>query len=101
LTIKQYPCIYSSMKTTIDLPDGLLHRAKVTAARRRTTLKCLVVEGLELVLQSPSHSCSAATTTPPDDPWFETDAYDVPVLKRRGVTVTDELLEKMREEEGI
>lgn len=37
------------MKTTIDLPDDLLHRAKVTAAQRKTTLKDLVLRGLEYV----------------------------------------------------
>jgi len=42
------------MKTTIDLPDGLLHRAKVIAAQRRVTLKQLVVAGLELVTESPT-----------------------------------------------
>ena len=35
------------MKTTIDLPAGLLQRAKITAAQLRTTLKELVVQGLE------------------------------------------------------
>jgi hypothetical protein len=89
------------MEATIDLPETLLHRAKITAARRRTTLKDLVVEGLELVMQ-PSPVCrSSAPTTPPDDPLFQTDAYGVSVLKRRGVTVTNELIEKMREEEGV
>lgn len=37
------------MKTTIDLPDELLHRAKVAAAQRKTTLRALVVTGLEAV----------------------------------------------------
>lgn len=37
------------MKTTIDLPDELLHRAKITAAQRKTTLRALVVCGLESV----------------------------------------------------
>jgi len=37
------------MKTTIDFPDELLHRAKVVAAQRRTTLRELVVQGLERV----------------------------------------------------
>ena len=40
------------MKTTIDLPDEILHRAKVVAAERRTTLKALVVAGLGQVLAS-------------------------------------------------
>jgi hypothetical protein len=40
------------MKTTIDLPDDLLHRAKVVAAQRQTTLKELVQAGLDWVLRS-------------------------------------------------
>lgn len=40
------------MKTTIDLPDDLLHRAKVAAAQRQTTLKELVQTGLDWVLRS-------------------------------------------------
>lgn len=35
------------MKTTIDLPDDILERAKIAAARRRTAPKKLVIEGLE------------------------------------------------------
>lgn len=33
----------------IDFPDELLHRAKIVAAQRRTTLRELVVKGLETV----------------------------------------------------
>jgi hypothetical protein len=39
------------MKTTIDLPDDLLHRAKVVAAQRKTTLRELVQTGLIWVLR--------------------------------------------------
>lgn len=39
------------MKTTIDLPDGILERTKIAAARRRTSIKNLVIEGLENVLR--------------------------------------------------
>jgi hypothetical protein len=38
------------MKTTIDMPEKLLHRAKVVAAQRRTTLRELVLMGLDQVL---------------------------------------------------
>lgn len=41
------------MKTTIDLPDDLLHRAKIAAAQRKTTLKELVVQGLEHATRIP------------------------------------------------
>lgn len=37
------------MKTTIDLPDNLLMQAKVYAAQHQTTLKELVVRGLQQV----------------------------------------------------
>ncbi len=40
------------MKTTIDLPDEVLHRAKIVAAQRRTTLKELFLNGLEMVMKS-------------------------------------------------
>jgi hypothetical protein len=46
------------MKTTIDVPDELLHRAKIVAAQRRTTLKDLIVAGLDRVLRSDSDSQS-------------------------------------------
>ena len=39
------------MKTTIDLPDQILEQTKIAAARRRTTIKNLVIEGLEHVLK--------------------------------------------------
>ena len=39
------------MKTTIDLPDEILERTKIAAARRRTSIKKLVIEGLERVLR--------------------------------------------------
>lgn len=42
------------MKTTIDFPDQLIHRAKVIAAERRTTLRELMVSALEQVTESSS-----------------------------------------------
>ncbi|MFM7181145.1 MAG: hypothetical protein ACKO2G_06740 [Verrucomicrobiales bacterium] len=38
------------MKTTIDLPDSIFERTKIAAARRRTTIRSLVIEGLETIL---------------------------------------------------
>jgi hypothetical protein len=42
------------MKTTIDLPEELLHRAKVVAAQRKTTLKELVLQGLDYATRHPA-----------------------------------------------
>jgi hypothetical protein len=38
------------MKTTVDLPDDLLEKAKTMAASEQTTLKSLIEEGLRWVL---------------------------------------------------
>ena len=40
------------MKTTIDVPDAMLHRAKIVAAQRKTTLRELMIGGLEIALRS-------------------------------------------------
>ena len=40
-----------AMKTTIELPDAIIHQAKVLAAERRTSLRELVLQGLEHVLE--------------------------------------------------
>jgi hypothetical protein len=49
------------MKTTIDLPEEMLHRAKVLAARRHSSLKELVIAGLDHVLGT---SASASHEAP-------------------------------------
>ena len=38
------------MKTTIDLPEDVLRRAKIVAVQRKTTLKELVITGLNLAI---------------------------------------------------
>ena len=47
------------MKTTIDLPDEILHRTKIAAVRRRTTMKALLIEGLEKVLNEEDTTSSS------------------------------------------
>lgn len=47
------------MKTTVDLPDDILERVKIAAAKRRTSIKSLIIEGLETVLRE-----NAATGLP-------------------------------------
>jgi hypothetical protein len=49
------------MKTTIDLPEAIFEQTKIAAARRHTTIKTLVIEGLEIVLRQD------AKPTPPAD----------------------------------
>lgn len=51
IDIKPYSRIYCFMKTTVDLPDKLLELTKIAAVRRRTSIKNLIIEGLESVLR--------------------------------------------------
>jgi len=44
------------MKTTIDLPEEVLVKAKVFAAQQRTTLRELVMLGLKLATESAERS---------------------------------------------
>lgn len=38
------------MRTTIDLPEPLVERVKIAAAKHRTTMRELVIRGLEEIL---------------------------------------------------
>jgi hypothetical protein len=49
------------MRTTIDLPDPLLERAKISAAKQQTTMRDLVIRGLETVLNQSTAAEPAAT----------------------------------------
>ena len=42
---------YLCMRTSIDIPDALMERAKRAAARRKTTLRRLVLDALEQSLR--------------------------------------------------
>ena len=50
------------MRTTIDLPDSLVEKTKVAAAKSQSTMRELVIQGLETVLseQVPSTDTPSA-----------------------------------------
>lgn len=83
------------MKTTLELPDDLFVEAKAVAARRRITLKALFTRALERELHPEATTHSDV---------FALDPQGWPVLKHPadgGVTVTDDLVRRLRESEGI
>ena len=84
------------MKTTLELPDQLFAEAKATAALRRVTLKELFTRALEKEIHPPA--------APAEDSHFTIDEYGWPILNREtdcGVVITQELIDRIREEEGI
>lgn len=91
------------MKTTVELPDSLLHRAKFVAAQRRTTLKRLMIQGLEHATREPNDQDIAAIS-PEGKEFLELDALGVPVLKGSKAqpnSVTNQAIDDLREELGI
>lgn len=62
---------HGRMKTTLDLNDELLAKAKAEAARQRTSLTRLIEEGLQLRLRAPGRSARTAKV-------------QIPVFKGRG-----------------
>ncbi|GAB4170936.1 MAG: hypothetical protein Fur0032_09990 [Terrimicrobiaceae bacterium] len=46
--------MHMHMRTTIDMPDDLLRRAKPLLAERKMTLRALVIDALERVLEAPA-----------------------------------------------
>jgi len=84
------------MKTTLELPDALLRRAKIAAAQMDTTLKDLMKRALERELaQLPADQLG----TPPLTHVVDEDG--LPCLPHRGAVVTDPLVSQLREEQGI
>lgn len=45
--------MYRHMRTTIDVPDDLLKRAKPLLVDRRMTLRALVIDALQRVVETP------------------------------------------------
>jgi predicted transcriptional regulator len=84
------------MKTTIELPDELLTRAKATAALRRTSLKAMIEHALKRELDFPDNMVG-------EDEIYEINERGFPVLKRKEAnrTVSSEDVYKIMEELGI
>lgn len=80
------------MKTTLDLPDDLLLKAKSVAARRRTTLKAMVEHALRREIQEPRELSAEEATL------YETGPFGILRLKKRGVIVTDEMIRKIQDD---
>jgi transcription termination factor Rho len=64
------------MKTTIELPDDLLTKAKATAAMRRTTLKAMIEHALKRELDFPDEKVR-------ENEIYEINEHGFPVLKKK------------------
>ena len=86
---------YGYMKATIDIPDDLYRLTRIRAAETGATIRSLVIDGLRRELGLASDG--AVSETP-----VQYDAAGWPV-RRPGaaITVTDEFVNRLREQEGV
>jgi len=61
------------MRTTLDLPDEMLRKAKIAAVERRSTLRQLVIEALRREMESPLENFNVVRREP--SPALRTDAW--------------------------
>ncbi len=79
------------MKTTIELPEDLFQAAKLTAAKRRITLKTLFTQALRKEVNPPAGKPSGL---------IQVDEGGMPYLAKRGKTISSEEIERLDEETG-
>lgn len=79
------------MKTTIELPEDLFLEAKLTAARRRITLKTLFTQALRKEISPPASGVSER---------IRIDEDGMPYLAKRGIKVTSTAVYQLDEESG-
>ena len=84
------------MKTTIEIPDELLMRAKAAAAMRRTSLKAMIEHALKRELDFSGGLAE-------DEAIYEVNEHGFPVINSEHVkkSVTSEDVYKMAEDLGI
>jgi hypothetical protein len=88
-----------SVKTTIDIPEPLYRRAEICAAESGESFGELVIKSLEGALRGAKLAAPSASM---DAPVFTLDEFGFPVLSgREGVLVTEALINRVRQEEGI
>lgn len=87
------------MKTTIDIPESLYRQVKVKAAQEGVTLRELLLAAITRGLnQRPAIGAEATGKH------FNVDELGIPLLKRSKkdkTVVSEEFLNRLREEEGI
>lgn len=81
--ISLYPTL---VKTTLELPDALLQKAKGAALQRRITLKALITHALEREI---------GYSDTPKPPFFAVDADGIPHLPSRGVSVSSQTVHEL------
>ena len=79
------------MRTTLDIADDVLRAAKERAQREKTTLGEMISQLARSALMAPSEPLSVNEPKP---------VYGLRPFARRGAIVTNELIDKLREDDA-
>jgi hypothetical protein len=91
------------MKTTIDIPDPLYRRVKITAFERGTSLRELMINSLRREIGAENAPAPAPLLAREERALYTTDDLGFVVLKRGGrkQVVKDALVNELRNKEGV
>lgn len=91
------------MRTTLDIADDVLFAAKEVARRDKKTLGEIASELMRRGLNSPAAADAASPAGRPaaDDVHGRFEALGFRTLPARGGIVTNELIDRLREQEGV
>jgi hypothetical protein len=93
------PSFHFFMRTTLDISDDVLFAAKELARREKKTLGEVISDLARRAFATPTHPTSPPATTPLVSERLA--AYGIHPLPKRGGIVSNELIDRLRDAEGI
>ena len=85
------------MKTTVEIPDALYRQAKLRAAGQGTSIATLILNALERDLKISESDVEQRSSFPA----YICNNFGFPILEARGALVTNEIINSIRDDEGI
>ena len=89
------------MRTTLDISDDILFAAKELARRDKKSLGQVISELARRAFATPAATYSGDSSTPVPQVSERLAAYGIHPLPKRGGIVTNALIDRLRDEEGI
>ena len=89
------------MRTTLDIADDVLFAAKALARQEKKSLGQVVSELARRAFASPPESGQPGLTSASLQVEEELKAYGIAPLPARGTLVSNELIDRLRDEQGI
>lgn len=89
------------MRTTLDIADDVLFAAKALARQEKKSLGQVVSELARRAFASPVGAAQPGLSSAPLQVEEELKAYGIAPLPARGILVSNELIDRLRDEQGI